>query len=400
MDIEEKNENKEEEKVVKVKRKGKGLFTLFACIMTGIIVFFATNLGNKVSKYIDSDKKSSNTESKISEKKDYKYVINTSLKDTKETATVVALDGENIAWEYKAGEYDQSELDTFTLYEGESYIYVAEAGNIKALNKKNGEVIWTSSSTIGRSTELLEVNDKVYVISKYVSNLFVIDVKTGKVEETIPFTYIHPVALKKESENIISFVAFNKTEDVTVQYDINAKKIISPKTTVETTKQEGFTDEELSEMAIKYYKSVTKDVPNNLAVSVDGSKGEVVTIHLFEDGEFNNATIDWYTVNRKTGKGKNFTNKEIDITKISEPVKQDGYTDDELISMAAKYYKANTKNAVEKVLVVIDSSDDDEVLIHLLENGSENTATINWYTINRKTGKGTDLFDKPVDLTK
>ena len=48
------NEVKEEVKV-EPKKKSNGLFTLFACVMTGIIVFLATNIGQKASKTVDPD---------------------------------------------------------------------------------------------------------------------------------------------------------------------------------------------------------------------------------------------------------------------------------------------------------------------------------------------------------
>ena len=45
----------ENEVKVETKKKGNGLFTLFACVMTGIIVFLATNIGQKASKTVDPD---------------------------------------------------------------------------------------------------------------------------------------------------------------------------------------------------------------------------------------------------------------------------------------------------------------------------------------------------------
>ena len=48
------NEVKEEVKV-EPKKKGNVLFTLFACVMTGVIVFLATNIGQKASKTVDPD---------------------------------------------------------------------------------------------------------------------------------------------------------------------------------------------------------------------------------------------------------------------------------------------------------------------------------------------------------
>ena len=54
------NEVKEEVKV-ETKKKGNGLFTVFACVMTGVIVFLASNLGDKASKVVDPETNSGNT---------------------------------------------------------------------------------------------------------------------------------------------------------------------------------------------------------------------------------------------------------------------------------------------------------------------------------------------------
>ena len=50
-----------EVKVEEPKKKGNGLFTVFACVMTGVIVFLATNLGDKASKVVDPETNSGNT---------------------------------------------------------------------------------------------------------------------------------------------------------------------------------------------------------------------------------------------------------------------------------------------------------------------------------------------------
>ena len=55
----------ENEVKVETKKKGNGLFTLFACVMTGIIVFLATNIGQKASKTVDPDTPSKNTSSNV-----------------------------------------------------------------------------------------------------------------------------------------------------------------------------------------------------------------------------------------------------------------------------------------------------------------------------------------------
>ena len=59
--METEEEKKEEVQSEAPKKKGNGLFTLFACIMTGIIVFLAINIGQKASKVVDPDTGSSKT---------------------------------------------------------------------------------------------------------------------------------------------------------------------------------------------------------------------------------------------------------------------------------------------------------------------------------------------------
>lgn len=51
-----------EEEKVEVKKKGRnGLFTLFACVMTAIIVVLAMNIGDKLEKIVEGNKSSNST---------------------------------------------------------------------------------------------------------------------------------------------------------------------------------------------------------------------------------------------------------------------------------------------------------------------------------------------------
>ena len=62
-------DNKEEKVEVESKSKKKNIgFTLFACLMTGVIVFLATNLGQKASKIVEPDTNSASN--KVEEKVD------------------------------------------------------------------------------------------------------------------------------------------------------------------------------------------------------------------------------------------------------------------------------------------------------------------------------------------
>lgn len=80
-----------------------------------------------------------------------------------------------------------------------------------------------------------------------------------------------------------------------------------------------------------------------------------------------------------------------------------GYTDEEILKLAKKYFDNNCKENGDTV--EIDSVDGDTVTIHVYEyidegNGEGHTATYNWYYISKKTGKGEDFFGNEIDLNK
>ena len=78
------NEVKEEVKV-ETKKKGNGLFTLFACVMTGIIVFLATNIGQKASKTVDPDTPKKNEVTSNVESNTTSNVVDTTVTDAEKT---------------------------------------------------------------------------------------------------------------------------------------------------------------------------------------------------------------------------------------------------------------------------------------------------------------------------
>ena len=85
---------------------------------------------------------------------------------------------------------------------------------------------------------------------------------------------------------------------------------LSETTTSETTKAEttessaaGYTDEELSQMALDYYAAKHDgNVPSTAYIEV--SDDVSVTIHLFDNMEGHIATYAWYKVDRKTAEGE------------------------------------------------------------------------------------------------
>ncbi len=242
MDNEVKEEVKEEPK-----KKGNGLFTLFACVMTGVIVFLATNIGQKASKTVDPDtpKKSevtsnvesnntsnveSNTTSNVTSNVESNATSNTVADKIEVTlnkeavdsagnefATVVATKNGAKVWEYTTGDYQASELSTFTLYEGATYVYLAENGKIKAFDKATGKVVWSNTTDNGRSVELLEVNGKLVATGYYTGLVTVIDVTTGtNVRSAKDANCSQASKIEKVSDTKVNITCFAGT----VEYDI------------------------------------------------------------------------------------------------------------------------------------------------------------------------------------
>lgn len=83
----------------------------------------------------------------------------------------------------------------------------------------------------------------------------------------------------------------------------------------------GYTNKELCKLAKNYYYTTHGHQPP--IVEVDSVDGDEVTIHIYEfvndgGGRGHTATYAWYSVSRKTGKGKDLIKEEkIDLTKFS-----------------------------------------------------------------------------------
>ena len=81
---------------------------------------------------------------------------------------------------------------------------------------------------------------------------------------------------------------------------------------VENSSKTAYTNEQLIEMTKKYRTDKGEYIPE--FVEVDGEKGDIVNIHLYDVKEENISTSDWYFINKYTGKGTNILNEEVDLT--------------------------------------------------------------------------------------
>ena len=180
----------ENEVKVETKKKGNGLFTLFACIMTGIIVFLATNIGQKASKTVDPDtpKKNevtsnvesnttSNVESNVTSNATSNVVSNTTsnvpvatkLSDTEALAigkdlykkalenTINPLNAARYCTKL-SGDSDVT-YDCTNLYNNLKTIFVANHDVFKVVTVKDGKYLYTAGATgvVGTFTTTLSL---------------------------------------------------------------------------------------------------------------------------------------------------------------------------------------------------------------------------------------------------
>ncbi len=78
---------------------------------------------------------------------------------------------------------------------------------------------------------------------------------------------------------------------------------------------EGYSDEQLCDMALAYYVKYYNYTPGY--AQVDTVEGDTVTIHLFDSIDGHLSTCDWYYINRYTASGTNIMGEEINLN-ISE----------------------------------------------------------------------------------
>ncbi len=71
------------------------------------------------------------------------------------------------------------------------------------------------------------------------------------------------------------------------------------------------------------------------------------------------------------------------------------YTADEIGELAYRYYKAKYGSSLS---FFVEDNGDGTVSVQLFEDGADATATLDWYTIDVKTLKGTSLFGEEIDL--
>lgn len=112
-----------------------------------------------------------------------------------------------------------------------------------------------------------------------------------------------------------------------------------------------YTDDELVKMASDFYYHKNHAKPP--IVEVDSVYEGIVTIHLYEINEKagHTATWEWYYIDRATGKGKDFFDKEVDLTTVISSKELESIKDKNILKVLKnekKYY--NTEVSKELYL--------------------------------------------------
>lgn len=118
---------------------------------------------------------------------------------------------------------------------------------------------------------------------------------------------------KNEKKNTSNSVTSNQSTENNKSNDNTTGNQTAP-SSVQTKKE--YTEQELCQMSLDHYEKKNNYRPGHAAAQKndDGT----VTIQLYDSFSDHNSTSDWYTINPKTGKGKNLMEEDIDISPFAK----------------------------------------------------------------------------------
>lgn len=114
-----------------------------------------------------------------------------------------------------------------------------------------------------------------------------------------------------------------------------------------------------------------------------------------DDNKANNNKVDSNKVN-----SNNVYDNKIDDSKNDDSKSTDSkeYTEQELAQMALDYYEAKTGYRPGKVAT--EKNEEGKIVIQLYDSFEDHNSTSDWYTIDPKTAKGTNVLEEDIDLSK
>lgn len=109
------------------------------------------------------------------------------------------------------------------------------------------------------------------------------------------------------STEALSQAALATTEQQTQTATTAAQSSTEQQTTpaISASETASLSNEELCELALSYYGSVSGEDPSDLKTAAQTNEDGTVTIQIYSDLSDHVSTADWYTVDRVTTKGTN-----------------------------------------------------------------------------------------------
>ena len=95
---------------------------------------------------------------------------------------------------------------------------------------------------------------------------------------------------------------------------------------------------------------------------------------------------------------KNSNNSSNESYDYDDSDEESGYTNDELISMAKKYYENKTGRTDE--IVEIDHTVGNDISIRIYYIRDNRKITLDWYNINRKDGRGKNSSNESINISE
>ncbi|MGN0342803.1 MAG: hypothetical protein ACI4DO_08415 [Roseburia sp.] len=248
-----------------------------------------------------------------------------SYTESGECAVIHGLDKDgNVVWTRNTATCELTELDNICpIGIQETFYYYVEGGSVIALNLSDGEKVWENKEFKGASLQFLFGEDStLYLCGYYGPSFFAVDKDGNTLANISAFEeeYCWPDKLERVGEYIEVTVydnIYTNTEVFRVDLsDYSYERVEQQSDTLSETpveeQGEYLSDEQLCELARIYYEKTTSS-PAPEYVQVDGESGNMVYIWLYQDFGDHVATMDWYTVDRYTGKGQNTLGETIDL---------------------------------------------------------------------------------------
>ena len=164
-----------ENEVKQTKKKGGALFTLFACIMTGVIVYFAVTIGQELGKNADvnngnnkvSESNSNSNSNTVQNDKVVKVAFEYSkINDETVNTFINATDASGkTVWKVDLGTAPAGVDGIGINFQGKDFYYYSDSKLMTAYDIQTGKVAWSKDTVLSyKVVDVKENNNKLHVI--------------------------------------------------------------------------------------------------------------------------------------------------------------------------------------------------------------------------------------------